>query len=135
MKKLIAITFFFSISFQPLFGETIADDSGYVNNSLDKQTYFARTSSTDELAPVRKPASVHKKTFYQKYLESKEDKFSYIFQQNELASPSADKKAYFAEKKEAKPERKPASLAKKPFYQRYFESKEDEFSHIFQQNK
>jgi hypothetical protein len=82
MKKIVALMFLFSISLQPLFCETMAEENGYVNRSLDKPTYFAGASSIEEQKPVRKPASIEKKTFSQRYFESKEDRFGYIFQQN-----------------------------------------------------
>ena len=82
MKKLTALMFLFSFSLQPLLCETIADDHGYVNKSLDKQTYFGGASSIEEKKLVRKPASLEKESFAQKYFESKEDRFANIFQQN-----------------------------------------------------
>jgi hypothetical protein len=83
MKKIVALMFFFAICLQPLFCETLAEENGYVNKSLDKPTYFGGASSLEEQKPVRKPASLEKKTFSQRYFESKEDKFGYIFQQNQ----------------------------------------------------
>ena len=83
MKKIVALMFFFSICLQPLFCETMAEENGYVNKNLDKPTYFGGASSLDEQEPVRKPASLEKKSSYQNYFESKEDRFGYIFQQNQ----------------------------------------------------
>jgi hypothetical protein len=82
MKNLIAITFLLGISLQPLYCETLSEENGYVNNSMAKTTYFAGSSSIQEEKLVRKPASLEKKEFYQRFFESKEDRFGYIFQRN-----------------------------------------------------
>jgi len=80
MKKMIALTFFLAITLQPLYSEIMTDENGYVNKPLQKQTYFAGQSSLEESQNLqRKPASIEKKSFYQKYFESKEDRFSNIW--------------------------------------------------------
>jgi len=82
MKRLALAFFFLSISFQPLYCETLTDENTYTND-LAKTTYFAGASSLEENQKlVRKPASIQKEAFYKRYMESKEDRFDYIFQQN-----------------------------------------------------
>jgi len=81
MKKITLVFFFLSISLQPLYSELLTDENTYSNDLMAKKTYFAGASSLDEdKKPVRKPASIEKKPFYQRYMESKEDRFGYIFQ-------------------------------------------------------
>jgi hypothetical protein len=81
MKKLALAICFLSISLQPLYAEFLSGENTYANNLMAPKTYFAGASSIEkEENLVRKPASIEKKAFYQKYMESKEDRFGYIFQ-------------------------------------------------------
>jgi len=80
MKKIAALTFFLALTLQPLYCEILTDENGYVNKPLQKQTYFAGQSSLEENQNLqRKPASIEKQAFYQRFFESKEDKFSNIW--------------------------------------------------------
>ena len=81
MKKLALAICFLSIGLQPLCAELLSDENTYANNLMAQKTYFAGASSIEkEENLLRKPASIEKKAFYQQYLESKEDRFGYIFQ-------------------------------------------------------
>lgn len=82
MKKLAVAIFFLSISLQPLYAEYLTDENTYNNDLMVQKTYFAGGSSVQESQQnlTRKPASIEKKPFYQRYMESKEDRFGYIFQ-------------------------------------------------------
>jgi len=83
MKKLALAILFLSISIQPLYSELLSGETTYASNLMSQKTYFAGASSLEENQNlIRKPASIEKKAFYQNYMESKEDRFGYIFQQN-----------------------------------------------------
>ena len=81
MKRLAMAIVFLSISLQPLYSELLSGETTYASNLMEQKTYFAGASSIEENQNlVRKPASIEKQPFYQRYMESKEDKFAYIFQ-------------------------------------------------------
>ena len=82
MKRIFGVIFFLSISFQPLYSEYLTDENTYTNNLMAQKTYFAGASSLkDQKQPVRKPASIEKKAYYQNYLNTnQEDRYGYTFE-------------------------------------------------------
>jgi hypothetical protein len=82
MKKLALAILFLSIGIQPLYSEYLTDENTYANDLMAKKTYFAGASSLEKQENmVRKPASIEKKGFYQRYLHTpQEDRYGYTFE-------------------------------------------------------